>query len=274
MKKIYLFILASSLLFSCQNSTDSGAKVIDETTAEEVKAEPVIVEPIVSSDDDEYTYYEFKGSLEGDIPLEIHLNVFGKLIQGELFYKKVGTPIRVMGEVGENNYWHISEYAADGNITGILSGNFKEQKDLTWVSPMNGKDRKMKLTIGEESKKTAANRIFKTDKIIGQYTYRYGKEGPIGNLVVKEAKGDSVYLDLICLTGAPGRNMATLEEATLAVKDDKISVSFGGPGEEYRNCAFDIKFYKDFVWIHYVDDRMECEFGYNASVVGIFNRVE
>ncbi|MGK0390784.1 MAG: hypothetical protein ACI94Y_003544 [Maribacter sp.] len=93
MKKIYLFLVPKA----------------------EIKVDSTIVKPRISNDN-EYTYYEFNGSLEGDIPLEIHLNVFGKLIQGELFYKKVGEPIKVIGEVGENNHWRLLEYAGDGNI--------------------------------------------------------------------------------------------------------------------------------------------------------------
>lgn len=275
MKKIYLFILTSFILYSCQNTAENTSEPITEETKEDINPKPVIEEEEpTTSTDDEYTYYEFKGSLEGDIPIEIHLNVFGELIQGELFYKKVGKPIRVIGGINEDDYWSISEFAADGNITGLLTGNFKEQKDLTWYSPATRKRRKMDLTLEQKTKKTTVISLFKTDKIIGKYSYQYGEEGPLGNLEVKEAEGDSVYLDLVCLTHAPGRNIASVEETTLYVKDDKISIIYGERGDEFTDCAFDINFYKDFVFIDYIDNRTQCEFGHNAYVSGIFSRVE
>lgn len=275
---IYLLaiVLYCSSCSSCSlgNQSDSVEGEVDTAVVPEIENTITEPEPEPESEPEPSSqraiYYEYEGELEGGIPIELKFLQSDDIVKGELIYKKVGKPITIIGTVDENGSYRVYEFGEKGMITGILSGNFEsDAKNLSWFSPESRKRLKMELEL--KSKKDGRF-DFGDNDMVGVYRYEFGKDGALGNLTVDKVTKDSIYFDLICLTHAPGRNMATLEEAAMPINGNKVSIDF--KDDEYYDCAYDIIFYKDFVSIKYVDDRMECGFGHNARVEGIFVKQE
>lgn len=268
MKSQFLFFLLFSIFLSCQNSTPNN-DVVEAAEKPKGGESPIEIIAPFTADQSDNGYYEYKGSMDGDIPIEMHFNVVDGVIFGDLFYKKIGKPISIIGEVGANDMWTLSEFDQEGLITGIHYGNFKALKDLTWYSPATEKSRTMDL---EMQAKGSDAPDYKPDDLVGVYKYVFSENGAVGTLNVNEVKGDQVSFDLICLTRAPARNIASVEEAEMTVKD--YVIEYREKEGEYLDCAFDIKFFKDFAQVKYVDERHECEFGHNAYVEGIFKKIK
>lgn len=269
MKKIICFLTIALYFSSCflENQPDDiETEAVVDTVAP--KTENPSNELEISNP--EIMYYEYEGTLEGNIPIQLSFHQSDELVKGELIYKKVGKPITIIGTVDEGGYYRILEFGAKGMVTGILSGNFKsDAKNLSWFSPESRKSLKMELEL---KNKKEDNLDLAHNDILGDYRYEFGKDGALGNLKVNKVTKDSIYFDLSCLTQAPARNMATMEEAAMVINGNKISIDY--KEGEFYDCAYDILFYKDFAWIKYVDDRAECGFGHNAHVDGIFLKVE
>src|SRR5690349_3030177 len=125
---LYFFIL---LLLSCgsQSQTTPGKNVLTEKPAAKETC--------------------WAGSLNKKTPIFIHYQVVDShVIIGEITYlnSKNKVPIRLLGTVEEDRSYHLLEFDASGNITGMITGTPATNKFMgTWFSPKTGKELPMML---------------------------------------------------------------------------------------------------------------------------------
>ncbi len=268
MKFTYFWLLLV-LLTACQTTpasdNETSEAIVEEPATSESK-EPVTMEP--SSMDT--TYYEYEGNINGNIPVSFHVYRQDDLLKGELIYKRVGNPITLIGDV-EGGYCRLLEIFPDGNISGILSGQMTGNGEWHWFNPKKREDFDMSVTLSKVSDETI--NFAAKDDVTGSYRYSYGEEGYLGNLTVHKVQDNTIHYDIACFTQAPARNMAVLEDET-APFDGKEAIEKFSDDEMDANCEFRIRFYDGFAKIDYVDDRMDCMFGHNAHVSGIFRKTK
>ncbi len=278
MKRYSLFLLPLfAIWFSCgTNTTESEAETPE--TAVETTPEPKTNEPGEGAPKDyppEGTDYEFKGMysfegvLNGNIPVHLWYYVKDNIAKGEITYKKVGEPIRLYGQF-EYGYLRLKEFGKDGNVTGIIS--CFDPTDMKWFSPVTRVN--YDFDVKPTEMKPKAPQMEATGDIVGTYAYQNGEEGHTGTLIVHSVKDKKIKYDLFCLTQAPARNMATVEEAEDDLLDgNRILIDWKGE-EEFEDCSFEILFKDGFAAIRYIDERRECMFGHNAHVDGVFAKIK
>ena len=208
----------------------------------------------------------WKGQINQKIPVTLDLQMTDDLAYGSLVYDKVGNSIQLIGqEEWEGNY-RIYEFEASGNITGIWTLKFTdEEAEGTWFSPVTRES--MPVLLNTSGTGGAATDLTH-ESVVGHYYYSYGEEGGSGSVDVTGFEEGNIFYELLCVTAPPATHIASLEEAEGIMMGNKVQVRMNE--DEFIDCAFDIRFFKDFVVIDYVDDKMDCGFGHNAFVSGVF----
>lgn len=275
-------IIVIFLLIACQsnNQRASDKKIIinkDSSVSDSHQAEKEIEEEL--ENEMPPRSFEWTGTINGSIKIHGQYQMANGFMDsgmdiwvGELIYDKVGKPIKLIGQLeNQGKSIRLLEMDKTGNITGILSGKWQNGSitEGIWFSPKT-KDN-FSLTINA----TARNeedyheiRPKKATDIVGKYHYEYGSEGYLGSLNVQAVKDNQVSFELFCLTSAPGRNIASLEEAKEPMLDYTIKINMS------ENCQFNIRFFDNFAVIDYLLEKNDCEFGHNAHVSGIFRKIE
>lgn len=292
MKYYFYTTLLAFLLIACQsnNSTnteeiiahkDTTSSVSTASASSEQEETPTkFEEEELEEDDSSPIYrYEWTGTINGSIAIHGYYELANGYMDsgmdvwvGELIYDKIGKPIKIIGQLknGGTSIW-FSEMDEIGNITGILAGKWQSGRitEGSWYSPSTRKS--FNLTMNAVAKNRDDYQEIRpknTASIVGKYHYEYGTEGHLGTLDVHSVKDNQVSFDLSCLTAAPGRNIASLEEATNPISDYVINIDL------YKDCEFNIRFFDGFAIIDYVLEKSDCEFGHNADVSGIFRKIE
>jgi hypothetical protein len=272
MRSIYL-ILFTLLALACSRSSEknheksSGSNSFNDTEAvtkepRSEKKEPAGVRlPDLSA---------WEGLMNDRIPFSFWLEQKGDVISGELKYKSTGIPIRVIGEWNSYGSYYLREYDKKGNITGVFTIIY-DGKSLSgdWFSPQSDKEFKI---VASEKGETGSGIL--NDKMIaydGVYRYSYGEEGPNGYLEVSHLDGDSINIEFSNTTRAPAYNMADMEAHVELNGNKAVYKMHDG---DYVDCEFEMIFYKDFVFVQYLNDKFECGFGHNAHVSGIYFKLE
>jgi hypothetical protein len=284
--KKFLLLVAMSTLFmvSCTSKTstpaDSGAGTAttseenipqDEPLADDVESsEAENEEQILAATDAESGWAAtYAGKLDGKIEVTLEIKGLGDVLRGTITYKKSGKPILVLGSFNTDGTFFLREYQPDGNVTGVMSGTEKSKKLTgTWYPPGTDKEMKLDLDAVTVQEEGTVSWPYGAIKIAGEYGYHYGKEGPMGSLTVKQS-GDQVKFAFDCNTGAPGFNMAMLEETTATLKDGEVRYKM--PDAE---CEIRIQFFDGFAVVGYVDEKYDCGFGHNAGVEGEFVKLK
>lgn len=292
MKYSFYTIIIMFLLIACQsnNPTTGDQKIVtnketisnDSSTPSSHEEEKEIKEEFEEEEFDNQMpprRFEWTGTINGSIKIHGQYQMANGFMDsgmdiwvGELIYDKVGKPIKLIGQLeNEGKSIRLLEIDSKGNITGILSGKWQNGSitEGIWFSPKT-KDN-FNLTINATAKNEEGYTEIRPKKmadIVGKYHYEYGAEGYVGSLHVQTVKDDQVSFELFCLTSAPGRNIASLEEATEPMLDYAIKVSMS------ESCQFNIRFFDGFAVIDYLLDKNDCEFGHNAQVSGIFRKIE
>jgi hypothetical protein len=211
----------------------------------------------------------YAGKLDGKIEVDVQVHGLGDVARGTLTYKKSGKPILVLGAFHTDGTFFLREYQPDGNVTGVLSGIEKTQK-LTgsWYAPGTDKEMKLELAAVTVQEEGTVAWPYAAQQVVGEYGYHYGKDGPRGSIVVKQA-GDKVRFAIECVNGAPGHNMAMIEEAEAVLTGSELHYKM-----PEMDCEFKIQFFDGFAVVSHVDERTDCEFGNGAGIEGDFVKLK
>jgi hypothetical protein len=194
-------------------------------------------------------------------------------LTGEVVYTKSGKPIKVAGKV-DGDYFTVYEFDKSGNITGIFSLQVKgDSLSGTWYSPQNGKNYDFKSTKAQSVRNIDIDSLFTPKPApLGRYRYSFGEEKGYGEFTCEDILQDLVHLQLDAVTPAPAFHIAALDDTVafeLGMKATVLPYSANDGA-----CQFNITFFDTFASIDYVDNKMECDFGYNAHPVGIYCKVK
>lgn len=213
---------------------------------------------------------KYEGVLDNKIQISVWFAEKGNVAKGEIIYKSSGIPIILIGNI-LNNFYYLSEFDKTGNVTGVLS--FQASGDSLlgeWYSPANGK--RLNLKLKKVIPIAVDDDFFAVGKTKdGMYKYQYGEEGAVGKIELKKSQPGTMLMNVSNLTAAPARNMAILKDAKLEINED---YGIYKNKSEFEDCEFMIRFYKDFIYVNYPDDKHECGFGHNAGVEGVYLKVK
>ena len=276
-KHIFFLFLASGFLWSCNQATVSEKTEQppgDITNAQEFLSQPStqpkktaeIEDPASRIVGTEWKSY-FEGSLgNGKIGIEIYLHRHGDMLRGNISYKRRGIPIRVYGHVNGDNSFFMREYAKGTEVSGSMSGKIENgELNGTWYAPSG--ETNYPLSVKASTKRPKhQNWPDATQTVKGVYSYTFPNDGGSGSLTVKQ-DGDQIEFDAISVNSAPGYHIATIEEGKGTIVDHVVHYSMNG-----GDCEFNIRFFKDFAYIEFVDEHWECDFGQGASIEGVFVR--
>ncbi len=267
MKRIYIPILLALAACTGQPPKDTATPTAD--TTQKPKATAPASPPAATNNNET----NWMGQLNGKVPVFLHYSEQNNdIIAGEITYlnTKDKLPIRVFGSKDQDGNLRLLEFESSGNISGIITGKpdgkvFKGE----WFSP---KTRKV-LTLALQAKDTVVASLHMEadmNKVAGRYYYAYGEEGPEGSVEIAKAGNGKISFSVSAVTGAPARNIADVEEDTVALSGSNFTYVV----PESDNCGFKVQFYKDCIKIDYTNGYCDGQFGHNATVEGIFIKVK
>lgn len=264
-----ILLLFSIFLWSCSQPTVSE-QVSETATASNENVEKQSVprgeapfDPATKTEGEYWQSY-FEGKLDDKIEVEFYLQRHEDLLAGTITYKSSGIPIRIFGNYRDDQNFFIREYAKGTEVSGMMSGTIKDGKiEGSWYPPSGDKERKLKAIATSKASKGLTWKNAEQN-VAGEYSYEFPNEGGSGSLTVEQS-GDKITFDAISVNGAPGYHIATIEEGAGKLVDHKVHYSMND-GE----CEFYIRFYRDFAYIEFVEDKYACDFGMGASIEGIF----
>jgi len=269
------FLLFLLLLISCQAPSNKAQDKTTTTPPDDTSAAPSVStteeKPLKSPH-----YFEWQGTINKNIDIHGFWHIVAKdpatqkaLLQGKLIYDKVGKPILLLGELDEKeNKISLKEMNQEGLITGTLYGDWKDGNiNGHWWSPDGEKE--YTLQIQTTPKATDVPSV-EPKNIAGNYHFSYGEKKYNSSLAVKALGKDSFLLDITGVTAAPSYHIATIEEMPVNVSKHQCIFTY-----EVESCKLRIRFYAGFAIIDHVDGLNDCpSFGHQASVVGIYRKVE
>ena len=273
MKYLLHALLAVSLIFSACSSEVRKEEVLkNDTVQTAVIEQPKRTEPASNVSIDAFS--SWKGTLNPkNINLGLWLSKKEDLLIGEVVYTSSGKPIKVAGKK-EGEYYYLYEFDKAGNVTGMFSFQYaNDSLNGTWYSPQNGKQYDFRSSKAESNKTINVDSLFKPmTTAIGTYKYSFGEEGGHGTFTCKEVSPDAVRLDLKAVTPAPAYHIASVHDTLDFELSNVASVL------EYQSngaaCRFNIRFFNNFASIDYVENKNECDFGYNAHPTGVYFKVK
>lgn len=212
------------------------------------------------------------GNLAGRIPVLVHYQRDGEIVVGEITYlnTKHKTPIRLLGTVTANKTYRLLEFDQAGTITGIITSHpvgraFTGQ----WSSPTTGRELPLQLARKDMRMVSAAIRADPAH-LSGTYFYRYGVAGRQGTFTLTRLASGRASFELVAVTDAPARNIADVPLDTVNLAGTAFTYAVA----ETDNCAFQVRFYKDFMVVRYTKGDCAVQFGHNATAEGIFIKTE
>ena len=215
------------------------------------------------------TDISWTGTLNGKTAIFIHYQLDYEVIIGEIVYlnTKDRTPIKLIGTIENwDKKYRILEFDKTGNITGIITGLPEKDKFVgSWFSPKTRKEFILSLSKQDT---LIFSKDFRPDlsDIFGKYHYQYGEAGYMGDFKLTRISKSKASFQIFSVTGEPARNIAEIKSNTLNLA--KREFIYKVP--ETDSCEFKVKFYKDFVLLHYTKGGCEGQFGHNATIEGIF----
>lgn len=211
----------------------------------------------------------WQGNIDGRYPVLMWYRIFDDVVSGYLFYteNKSGDSIRIIGHT-RDSLARILEVWPDGHVSGIWNMELHASSaEGTWYAPGTGKEYNASLMHIDTA--VTIQDIKAEDELTGRYEYSYGDNGARGILKVLQ-QGDTVTIGFDNVTGAPARNLAVLDATPLPLKGNEAVYSVN----DYGNCSVRIRFYHNFAVVNYIDNRNRCGFGHNATVDGIYFKIE
>jgi len=266
----FIIIFSSVICFSCSSnkqettieSTDTTETVYEEEDDQGKKDSLAIAE-------NGSIVFGWTGTINRKIPVFVNFWYQGTNVIGEIIYQdsKEKTPITLYGRLGNDGAIRMMEFdKKTGNITGIIQGIPTDESLYgTWFSPVSRKEYQIGLHRRESTKKLVN---IKADPaaIAGTYGYQYGPNGAVGTLFVRSVQGNKIEFNINANTGGPSPNLADVENAKGIIENNTVVYKI----PDSDNCEFKIEFFKGFASITYTKGYCEGQFGHNATVDGIF----
>ncbi len=260
--KNWRFILLM-VIFSCnddqQPKVDSTDKLVSDNSASIIQKQEV-------------NEISWTGTLNNKTPIFLHYKLENDLVIGEITYlnTKDKLPIRIIGTIHENNTYKLLEFENNGNITGIITGvPTGNAFNGNWFSPKTRKE----LTVNLVKKDTTINSVetnVDLADIFGSYYYQFSDEGYQGGFDIIKLPGSKAIFGASCVTGAPARNLAFIEDDTISLNTTQFVYNI----PDSDDCEFSVKFYKGFAYIKYTKGFCKGQFGHNATIDGIFIKMK
>jgi len=214
----------------------------------------------------------WNGYLGGKIPVLVHYQRDGDVLAGEITYlnTKAKTPIRLLGTVEADHTYRLLEFGKDGTITGVLVGRpaggaFTGQ----WYSPATGRELALRLTRKEARVASVPLRA-DAARLAGDYFYRYGPEGGQGSFTLTRLAAGRASFELLGVTGTPAHNIADVPLDTIPLTGTAFTYAL----PDAPDCAFRVRFYRDFLVVSYTKGPCLDQFGHNATAEGVFLKIK
>jgi len=208
------------------------------------------------------------GTLNGKTPVFIHYYLDSNIIIGEITYlnTKKKLPIKLLGTIEDDKSYRLLEFEKSGNITGIITGLPTDKVfNGSWFSPKTRKE----LAVSLVKKDTAiiSNKAdIQLQDIFGDYHYQYSEAGYQGDFEIKKLPNSKASFAINSVTDEPARNVAEIDEDTITLNTTQFIYKL----PDAKDCGFQVKFYKGFVYIRYTNGYCIGQFGNNATIDGIF----
>ncbi len=246
-----------------ESSLSSGNDVVESSEGESEE------QPLLSRAESAAWAANYTGKLDGKIEASLSLHGLGDVVRGTITYKKSNKPIILLGKFLTDGTFFLHELQPDGNITGVLSGTESSHKLIgSWYAPGTDKELKLEFDAVTVQEEGSVDWPYAAQSVGGDYEYHYGKDGPMGSLIVKQS-GEKVRFKFDCLGSAPGRNMALVDESSATLVGNEVVYKV-----PELDCKFRIQFFDGFAMVGYLDEHYDCEFGHNASIEGEFLKVK
>ena len=105
--------------------------------------------------------------------------------------------------------------------------------------------------------------------VTGEYAYQFGKSGATGNIDIKHLEGNNYLMAITCVTDPPAYNVAEVDATKVQMLNNTIIYKV-----RYGDCKFKIRAFGDFIVIDWISsDIQSCGFGFNASIDGVFIKI-
>lgn len=217
--------------------------------------------------------YSLTGFINKKIPVELNISVYNQLILGNIRYlnTRLKQPIKVIGHVEDQNQYSMHEFERDGNISGSIYAALKNNKlEGNWSATKSDTSYNVMLAI--KTNKNLKPEVFsplKPDQLAGEYAYQYGEKGYQGNITIKKISGNTYSYDIGSVTHDPGRNIADASGKAI-LKNNQLIIQVN------KSCTFKVKFYNGFLIISQESPGQlnDCEFGFNATLEGIYLKIK
>jgi hypothetical protein len=259
-----IYLITALLIISCNNQEPGIKNNTDTTSGKKI---------ITALNNENNKDMCWAGTLNGGIPIFIHYQLDSNIIIGEITYRntKEQLPIKLLGTIEEDKSYRLLEFDKHGNISGTIVGKATSTSFTgTWISPQTRKEFVLKLVPKDT---LISSPSFKPDSkmLFGKYHYQYGENGYQGDFELSKVNDTKAAFQIISLTDVEkGPNTAEIPKDTINFKGDNFIYKL--PGSD--NCEFKVTFYKDFVYINYTKGDCESQFGLNATIDGIFLKVQ
>jgi hypothetical protein len=208
------------------------------------------------------------GTLNGKTPVFIHYQLDSNLIIGEITYlnTKDKLPITLLGTVEDDKSYRLLEFERSGNITGVITGSPTGKIfSGSWFSPKTRKELVISL-VKKDTAMISTNAGTQLQDIFGDYHYQYSEAGYNGDLEIKKLANSKASFGIVSVTDEPGRNVAQIDNDTITLNTTQFIYKLPGA----QDCEFQVKFYKGFAYIKYINGFCDGQFGNNADIDGIF----
>lgn len=217
--------------------------------------------------------YTLTGFINKKIPVELNISISNQIILGNIRYlnTKLKKPIKIIGRVEDQNQYSLHEFENDGNISGSIYATFKNNKlEGNWSATKADTSYATSLIV--KANPNLKPEIFfplQTDQLAGEYSYQYGEKGYQGNISIKKLSGNIYTYDIGSVTHDPGRNIADASGKAI-LKNNQLIIQVN------KSCKFSVKFYHGFLMITQKSPGQlnDCEFGFNATLEGIYLKVK
>jgi hypothetical protein len=215
----------------------------------------------------------YTGKIGGKIEASLDLFRTEQILRGTITYKKSGKPIMVLGTRGEGNTFFLREYLPDGLITGVMSGEMKDDEiSGTWFGTGKGQELKLEMALTNLEAETAWP-YASSGSVVGEYGYHYpavstGDPGANGGLRIKKS-GDQYIFSIECMNGPPGYHMAVVEDVKGTLEGDEINFTIPD-----FDCQFVIRFFEGYATVEPIELSVDCGFGMGASIEGEYVKLK
>lgn len=247
--KTKVLLILFIMMVSCNNNKHA------KTTINQVNNKETITQKEIS----------WQGMINNKIPVWIHYQIKDSLVIGEITYlnTKNKKPITLLGNLNTDNSCRLLEFDTTGTITGIIEANITSNSCKgSWFSPIDKKELNISLTPKDT---LVASKVTDCKNISGNYHYQYGENGYNGDLNIELLPNSKAAFEIISLTEGNSPNIAEVEKDTITLKNNKFIYHLPD-----SDCAFEVIFYNNFAYIHYINNACTNQFGMGATVEGIF----